>query len=201
MRLAFDLDILGFRQLAADKSQGAARHLQRRLAGALGLLAVGIFADGLAGTGWNGIGADNYLGVPTQGITGLLASANIQPDWPRQMQAQLVGLAALALCGFFVAWIFLAPPALLIRLLSRTTDRSGTGRHRAALSPQPSPVAEGVYASQTQDATETSSPHVAVEEAQVNRDTAESVLPGDSSALEHETGPYGNVAHEPQVSG
>ncbi len=91
------------------------------LAGGLGLLAVGIFADGRSGAGWNGVGASAYLGVPGQGVTGLLAAPGFQPDWPGQMQAQLVGLAALALLGFFAAWLFSAPPALLIRLLRTPT--------------------------------------------------------------------------------
>jgi Amt family ammonium transporter len=89
------------------------------LAGGLGLLAVGVFADGLAGAGWNGVGAETYLGVPGQGVTGLLAAAAFQPDWPGQVGPQLVGLAALALLGFFGAWLFIAPPALLIRLLGK----------------------------------------------------------------------------------
>ena len=87
------------------------------LGGALGLVALGIFADGKAGAGWNGVGADSYLGVAGQGVTGLLAAAGYQPDWPAQMQAQAVGLAALALFGFFVAWLLLAPPAILAHLL------------------------------------------------------------------------------------
>ena len=71
------------------------------LGGVLGLLAVGIFADGRAGAGWNGVGADSYLGVAGQGVTGLFAAAGYQSDWPGQMQAQIVGLAALALFAFF----------------------------------------------------------------------------------------------------
>ena len=58
------------------------------LGGALGLVALGIFADGKAGAGWNGVGVDSYLGVAGQGVTGLLAAAGYQPDWPGQMQAQ-----------------------------------------------------------------------------------------------------------------
>jgi ammonium transporter, Amt family len=87
------------------------------LGGLLGLLAVGIFADGTAGQGWNGIGVGSYLGVAGQGVTGLLAAAGYQPDWPAQMQAQGVGMAALALLGFFAAWLVLAPPAILVHLL------------------------------------------------------------------------------------
>jgi Amt family ammonium transporter len=55
--------------------------------------------------------------VAGQGVTGLLAAAGYQPDWPAQMQAQAVGVAALALFGFFVAWVLLLPPATLARLL------------------------------------------------------------------------------------
>ena len=87
------------------------------LGGALGLVALGIFADGKTGAGWNGVGVDSYLGVAGQGVTGLLAAAGYQPDWPAQMQAQAVGLAALALFGFFVAWLLLMPPATLAHLL------------------------------------------------------------------------------------
>ena len=38
------------------------------------------------------------------------------------MEAQLVGLAALALFGFFVAWLLLAPPAILLHLLQPQPD-------------------------------------------------------------------------------
>lgn len=86
------------------------------LSGALGLLAVGLFADGRGGAGWNAIGAQSYLGIARQGVTGLLAAPHFQPDWPAQMQAQEVGVAALALFGFFAAWLFLAPPVLLAQL-------------------------------------------------------------------------------------
>ncbi|MEJ5198177.1 MAG: hypothetical protein WHX53_04575, partial [Anaerolineae bacterium] len=78
------------------------------LGGALGLLAVGLFADGRYGQGWN---AGTMRDVPDalrQGVTGLLAAATLQPDWPGQMQAQVVGLVALALFGFFAAWLVAA---------------------------------------------------------------------------------------------
>lgn len=87
------------------------------LGGALGLIAVGILADGSAGAGWNGIGAGEYLKVAGQGVTGLLATAGKRPDFPLQLQAQLVGAASLALFGFFAAWLFLAPFATLVLLL------------------------------------------------------------------------------------
>jgi ammonium transporter, Amt family len=117
------------------------------LAGGLGLLAVGVFADGRAGAGWNGAGAVTFLGVPGQGVTGLLAAPGFQPDWPGQMGAQLVGLAALALLGFFAAWLFTAPLSLLIRLLSSphpdltpapdVAETPPTGALRASQQPLP----------------------------------------------------------------
>ena len=40
--------------------------------GWFGAVAVGIFADGTYGAGWNGIGAASYLGTAGRGVTGLL---------------------------------------------------------------------------------------------------------------------------------
>jgi len=40
--------------------------------GWFGAVAVGIFADGSYGAGWNGFGASTYLGVAGRGVTGLL---------------------------------------------------------------------------------------------------------------------------------
>jgi len=78
------------------------------LGGLWGLLSVGFFADGRWGQGWNGIGADRFLGVAQQGVTGLLAAPGFQRDWPGQMLAQMVGAAAIALFSFFVAWLIFA---------------------------------------------------------------------------------------------
>jgi ammonium transporter, Amt family len=94
------------------------------LGGSLGLLAVGLLADGRSGVGWNGIGLDGYLGVARQGVTGLLAAPGLGPDWPGQMQAQMVGLAALALFAMFAAWLLLAPPTLLAHFLDRLSANS-----------------------------------------------------------------------------
>jgi Amt family ammonium transporter len=40
--------------------------------GWFGAVAVGIFADGTYGAGWNGVGATTYLGKAGQGVTGLI---------------------------------------------------------------------------------------------------------------------------------
>jgi len=40
--------------------------------GWFGAVAVGIFADGTYGAGWNGVGATTYLGQAGRGVTGLL---------------------------------------------------------------------------------------------------------------------------------
>jgi Amt family ammonium transporter len=66
------------------------------LGGTLGLLAAGVFGDGLAGQGWNGMGAQAYLGVSGQGVTGFFPAADLAPDWPGQINAQLLGLGAIA---------------------------------------------------------------------------------------------------------
>jgi Amt family ammonium transporter len=87
------------------------------IGGLLGLIVVGILANGRSGAGWNAIGAEEYLGVARQGVTGLLAAAGFRTDFPNQLQAQLIGAAALALFGFFAAWIFLAPLATAAHLL------------------------------------------------------------------------------------
>jgi Amt family ammonium transporter len=87
------------------------------LGGALGLIAVGLLANGSGGAGWNEIGVGEYLGVAGQGVTGLLAAAGARADFPLQLQAQLIGAAAIALLGFFAAWIFLAPLATVAHLV------------------------------------------------------------------------------------
>lgn len=104
--------------------------------GAAGLLAVGLFADGAAGQGWNNVGIASYLGVAGQGVSGLLVAAGFQSDWPGQMQAQGVGLAALAAFGFFGAWLCVAPVALLVHLL-----RPRPGAQKPFAPPEPAVTA------------------------------------------------------------
>ncbi len=82
----------------------------------LGLLTVAFLADGRFGQGWNGVGAVSYLGVPGQGVTGLWPAAGFQPDWPGQMEAQLIGIAAYALSSFLVATLVFWPLGLVVRV-------------------------------------------------------------------------------------
>jgi Amt family ammonium transporter len=85
------------------------------LGGVLGVLAPGLFADGLAGQGWNGTGPDAYLGIPGQGVTGFFPAPGLAPDWPGQINAQLVGLAAVAgLTVALVGILFLILRVLLL---------------------------------------------------------------------------------------
>lgn len=116
------------------------------LGGAVGLLAVGLLADGTAGAGWNGVGAGEYLGVARQGVTGLLAANGFQPDWPGQAQAQLVGVAAVALFSFFVAWLSLAPLAAVAHLVrpralpEQASPEEPAAEQKAMPDPEPGPA-------------------------------------------------------------
>jgi len=83
-----------------DETAAVSAHL---LPGVWGLVVVGLFADGRFGTGWNGVGALEYLGVTGQGVTGALAAPGSVADWPGQLQAQLTGAGVIFLGGFLVA--------------------------------------------------------------------------------------------------
>ena len=120
--------------------------------GVLGLLAVGLLADGLAGAGWNGVGATSFLGVEGQGVTGLLAAPGYQPDWPGQMQAQLIGIGALLLVAFvsgLVVFGLLAAIAHGFRRMAALRQADGQ---------QPAPAAGPVLAVETIEPPATASP-------------------------------------------
>jgi len=71
--------------------------------GVWGLLALGLFADGRSGIGWNGVGIGDYLGVPGQGVSGYVVVSGFQPD-STQLYAQLVGIGALIFL-FGTVWL------------------------------------------------------------------------------------------------
>jgi Amt family ammonium transporter len=88
------------------------------ISGSWGLLALGIFADGGSGQGWNGVGAREYLEIARQGVSGLLVGAGFQPDWPQQFYAQLVGVVALLIWAFALSWlVFRAAGSLSSRVV------------------------------------------------------------------------------------
>ena len=67
--------------------------------GWLGGVAVGIFADGTYGVGWNGVGATSYLGHTGQGVTGLLHGDT------RQFLCQLLGATLCAIWAFGATYV------------------------------------------------------------------------------------------------
>jgi len=78
--------------------------------GLIGLLMVGFFANGQYGTGWNNVGAQSYLGVAGQGVSGLMVGqpANFAVD-SSQLNAQLLGggvILALGLLGGGLLFLF-----------------------------------------------------------------------------------------------
>ncbi len=93
--------------------------------GVWGLLALGLFADGRSGAGWNGVGIGDYLGVSGQGVSGYLVVSGFQPD-PTQFYAQLVGLGALVLL-FGLVWLAFRGLDRLLNLWSRAEMESVRG--------------------------------------------------------------------------
>jgi Amt family ammonium transporter len=64
--------------------------------GWFGAVAVGIFADGTYGAGWNGVGAAAYMGKAGQGVTGLL-HGDFTQFWVQLGGATLLAVYALGL--------------------------------------------------------------------------------------------------------
>ena len=88
--------------------------------GWFGAVAVGIFADGRYGAGWNGIGAASYLGAAGQGVTGLLHGD------VRQFLVQLGGATLCAVYAFgFTYLVFSAVNAVRSMRVSREVELEG----------------------------------------------------------------------------
>jgi len=87
----------------------------------LGLLWPGLLADGRYGAGWNRMGADVYLGVSGQGVSGAWPTAGMTPDWPGQMLAQVIGMAAIIIWCFVLLWV----PLRILRGIALAWQRSG----------------------------------------------------------------------------
>lgn len=91
----------------------------------IGLLAVGIFADGAVGQGWQMTGVETYLGVAGQGVSGLFTAPGFQRAFPAQLQAQVIGVLALGLWGFLTGMLVSAPLGLMIYALMRGGRSAG----------------------------------------------------------------------------
>jgi len=68
--------------------------------GVWGVLSLGLFADGTYGAGWNGVGAETYLGVAARGVTGLFYGD------PSQFLAQLLLAGVAVIYGFGLSYAF-----------------------------------------------------------------------------------------------
>ena len=88
--------------------------------GWLGAVAVGVFADGTYGAGWNGVGAASYLGRAGQGVTGLLHGD------ASQFWMQLGGATLLAAYAFGFTFItFKAVNAVKSMRVSKEAELQG----------------------------------------------------------------------------
>lgn len=87
----------------------------------VGLLLLGLFADGVTGQGWQMTGLDSYLGVAGQGVSGLFTARGYQLDFPGQLQAQVIGILAVALWGFLTGLLLCLPLGLLLHGLLRSS--------------------------------------------------------------------------------
>jgi Amt family ammonium transporter len=78
--------------------------------GWFGAVSVGIFADGVYGAGWNGVGATSYLGAAGKGVTGLLYGDT------QQFLLQLGGATLCAVYAFGATFIFFSVLKQVIKL-------------------------------------------------------------------------------------
>lgn len=111
------------------------------LGGLLGILAVGFFSDGSAGSGWNGVGQDAYLGVTGQGVTGLIPAAGHMADWPGQINAQIVGLAAITLATVVLVGGLFSVLKVLLSLWRAVPPPEENGEDAKVESREPGPDA------------------------------------------------------------
>jgi Amt family ammonium transporter len=94
------------------------------VAGLIGLLAVPVFADGLWGRGWNGVGVEEYQTEALKGVTGFLPAEKFDTgDGFGQLIAQLAGIGAIGVLSFFIGWLTFT---LLNLPYTRPWERWGT---------------------------------------------------------------------------
>jgi Amt family ammonium transporter len=114
----------------------------------LGLLLPGLVADGRYGVGWNGIGAESFLGVAGQGVSGWLVASGFASDWPGQLYAQLIGAAALFTWSFGQSWLLLRSLAGLMHAWERSGLEFGAPPQPVVLDEAASPSGDEVFAIQ-----------------------------------------------------
>lgn len=108
-----------------------------------GLVLAGIFADGVSGVGWQATGIDVHLGVAGQGVSGLFVASGFQPDFPGQLQAQLIGIAALLVWGIATGALICVPLGLLFWGLHHSEQREEQpGATLQEVARRPAPEAE-----------------------------------------------------------
>jgi len=88
--------------------------------GLLGALAVGLVANGQWGAGWNGVGAEEYLLVAGQGVTGLLPASGYAAD-SGQFTAQLAGVGAIMLWTIVAGGLVMVITHLVVSAWPRKT--------------------------------------------------------------------------------
>lgn len=82
--------------------------------GLLSILAAGILADGQWGAGWNGVGAQEYLLIKGQGVTGLVTAPGFAAD-SGQFTAQLAGAGVIILFSLVVGGVVVAATHLVVQ--------------------------------------------------------------------------------------
>jgi Amt family ammonium transporter len=86
----------------------------------LGLLGVGVAADGRVGIGWQMAGNEGVWGGTGQGVSGLWVATGFLSDWLGQLQAQVIGVTALLLWGGAAALFSCVPLAWIAWSVQRS---------------------------------------------------------------------------------
>jgi Amt family ammonium transporter len=96
------LSVFFFDRIGIDDPVGASS--VHGVCGAFGVLAVGLFADGTYGAGWNNVGFHDFQGVPGRGVIGLLYGGGAS-----QLLAQCIEVGACvgwnAVVGGLAFWL------------------------------------------------------------------------------------------------
>jgi Amt family ammonium transporter len=106
----------------------------------LGLLLPALVASGFYGVGWNAVGADSYLGVEGQGVSGLAVASGFAADWPGQFYAQLTGAVAIFVWSFGLSWLFMQILAGIVHAWRRSGLEFGAAPQPLGISAEPPPA-------------------------------------------------------------